>query len=339
MAYSKVKVYSDGGHYIGIPYEPNPHAGKRRKISEEAIAVTEQPAADKSSAATVPDGDINIATGCEPVTIDKDKNEPVVPLQRRMTRKELFDELYQKSADMKLRERKALIQNEMLPYFKDSTACHVFVESNFERKKRNMICRKIRLWRKINQQRFNFFATFTYSDTLHTEKSFKKALSRCLQHFSSRKGWRYIGVWERSSEKKRLHFHGIFSIPDGTMPGKNEEVRDFDTRASKMRTTYQNDFFGKKFGRNDFKPATHSDELPQAIRYLTTYLEKTGEKLVYSRGLYQYFVTDIMDEDIVCTYGIDDRKLLLFDNFRCWDEGCYIGDVSREVIAQLPKVT
>ena len=123
------------------------------------------------------------------------------------------------------------------------------------------------------------------------------------------------------------------------MPGKNEEVRDFDTRARKTRTTYQNDFFDKKFGRNDFKPATHSDELPQAIRYLTKYLEKTGEKLVYSRGLYQYFVTDIMDEDIVCMYGIDDRKLLLFDNFRCWDEGCYVGDVSREVIAQLPKVT
>lgn len=96
-------------------------------------------------------------------------------------------------------------------------------------------------------------------------------------------------------------------------------------------------FFAQKFGRNDFKPVTHSDELPQAIRYLTKYLEKTGEKLVYSRGLYQYFVTDIMNEDIVCTYGIDDRKILLFDNFRCWDDGCYIGDVSREVIAQLPK--
>ncbi len=339
MAYSKVKVYSDGGHYIGIPYEPNPHVGKRRKVFEETITVTEKPAADKSSVAMVPDVETNLIVGYEPTKTNKENGKPAVPLQRRMTRKELFDELYQKSADMKTRERKALIQKEMLPYFKDSTACCIFVESNFERKKRNMICRKIRLWRKINQQRFNFFATFTYSDTLHTEKSFKKSLSRCLQHFSSRKGWRYIGVWERSPEKKRLHFHGIFSIPDGTMPGKNEEVRDFDTRASKMRTTYQNDFFGKKFGRNDFKPATHSDELPQAIRYLTTYLEKTGEKLVYSRGLYQYFVTDIMDEDIVCTYGIDDRKLLLFDNFRCWDEGCYVGDVCREVIAQLPKVT
>lgn len=145
MAYSKVKVYSDGGHYMGIPYEPNPHAGKRRKVSEETITVTEQPAADKPSAATVPDGDISIAAGGEPVTIDKENGKNAVSIQRRMTHKELFEELYQKSADMKTRERKALIQKEMLPYFKDGTACRTFVESNFERKKRNMVCRKIRV--------------------------------------------------------------------------------------------------------------------------------------------------------------------------------------------------
>ena len=30
MSYSQVKVYSDGSHYIGIPYEPNPRAKRRR---------------------------------------------------------------------------------------------------------------------------------------------------------------------------------------------------------------------------------------------------------------------------------------------------------------------
>ena len=146
-----------------------------------------------------------------------------------------------------------------------------------------MVCRKSRLWRKINQQQFNFFVTFTFDDKLHDEESFRKTLSRCLQHFSSRKGWLYIGVWERAPETKRLHFHGIFYIPEGTLPGKNEEVRDFDTRARKMRTTYQNDFFGKKFGRNDFKPIDHASEVPQAIRYLTKYLEKTGRNRLFER--------------------------------------------------------
>lgn len=331
MPYGKVKIYSDGGHYIGIPYELNPHAGKRRKVPEEVITVKGQ--AEGSATAPAENAD-----GNNTVHAERGKTD-AIPEERRMTCKELFEELYQKSAGMKRRERKEFVCKEMAPYFESYELCAEFVEQNLERKHRNMVCRKMRLWRKINQQQFNFFVTFTFDDKLHDEESFRKTLSRCLQHLSSRKGWRYIGVWERAPETKRLHFHGIFYISEGTLPGRNEEVRDFDTRSRKMRTTYQNDFFGKKFGRNDFKPIDHSSEVPQAIRYLTKYLEKTGEKLVYSRGLYRYFVTDVMDEDIICPYGENDKKFILSDKFSCWDDGEYIGTVSPEVIAQLPKVT
>ena len=44
-----------------------------------------------------------------------------------------------------------------------------------------------------------------------------------------------------------------------------------------------------------------------------------------------------MNEDIVCTIGIEDRKLLLFDEFNCWNEGVLIGKVSKETISQLRK--
>lgn len=44
-----------------------------------------------------------------------------------------------------------------------------------------------------------------------------------------------------------------------------------------------------------------------------------------------------MDEDIVSTIGQEDKKLLLFDDFNCWDEGLYMGRVRPEVIAQLRK--
>ncbi len=67
------------------------------------------------------------------------------------------------------------------------------------------------------------------------------------------------------------------------------------------------------------------------------YIEKTGEKIVYSKGLPQYFISDIMDEDVVCTIGQEDKKLLLFDDFTCWDEGCLIGKVCPEVIEQMRK--
>ena len=67
------------------------------------------------------------------------------------------------------------------------------------------------------------------------------------------------------------------------------------------------------------------------------YIEKSGERIVYSKGLPTYFISDVMDEDIVCPIGQEDRKLLLFDDFNCWDEGCLIGKVSPATIARLRK--
>ena len=67
-----------------------------------------------------------------------------------------------------------------------------------------------------------------------------------------------------------------------------------------------------------------------ALAYIIKYIEKTGERIVYSKGLPQFFISDIMDDDIVCPIGLEDKKLLLFDNFVCWDEGEYIGEVSAD---------
>lgn len=326
--YQKVKVYSDGSHYIGIPYEPNPRARRPRPRCEELISVKGTPETEENAP-------LPVETSTEEKENVLEPNCP--PPERKMTRKELFDELYQATIGMKKRERKAQIRAKMRPYFRDDASCRAFVEENFARKHRNMICRKIRLWRKINHQKFNYFVTFTYSDEKHDEESFQKKLMRCIQHFSSRKGWLYIGAWERAPETGRLHFHGIFYIPEGAMSGEIETLRDFDVRAKRMRSVEQNTFFAKKFGRNEFRPICHAADMPNIVRYLMKYIEKSGGKLVYSRGLYQYFVTDIMDEDVVCFYGLEDRKLLLFDDFTCWDEGEYIGPVSRETIARLPK--
>ena len=44
-----------------------------------------------------------------------------------------------------------------------------------------------------------------------------------------------------------------------------------------------------------------------------------------------------MDDDIAGRIGLEDKKLLLFDDFICWDEGCYMGEVSKEVISQMRK--
>ena len=149
-----------------------------------------------------------------------------------------------------------------------------------------------------------------------------------------------MGVWERAPESNRLHFHGLFNIPANTLPGELKEVSDYDTRAHKMRTTFQSTYFNERYGRSDFKEIDERENrLGNALAYLMKYMEKTGEKIVYSKNLPQYFISDIMDDDIVCTIGQEDRKLLLFDNFTCLDTetGEYFGKISRETKEKLKK--
>ena len=191
--------------------------------------------------------------------------------------------------------------------------------------------------RKANLQEFNFFVTFTFDSALHTEETFRKKLKYTLGHFSNRKEWRYIGVWERSPEKNRLHFHGMFYVPEGTMPGTMEEVNSFSFNTRKRQITHENTYFRERFGRNDFKDLNTVRALGEAVSYILKYIEKTGEKIVYSKGLPQFFVSDIMDDDVLCPMGENGEKLLLFDDFSCYDDGCYIGKVSKEVIAKMPK--
>jgi hypothetical protein len=153
-----------------------------------------------------------------------------------------------------------------------------------------------------------------------------------------RKYWKYVGVWERSPEKQRLHFHGLFYIPDGAMPGELVEVKDYSPIKDSVQTTIQNTYFNERFGRSDFKPVEDNASIGEAIAYLTKYMEKTGEKIVYYKGLPQFFISDIMENDVVCPIGQEDKKLLLFDDFECWDEGEFVGNVSREVIERMRKV-
>lgn len=333
MPYPEAKVYSDGAHYIAIPHSTNP-AKKRRKTKDEIIEVTDpvgtntgqdKPGADERRKETGTSLD-STETNAKPCTNT-----------RKITKKEFFDELYDKYLDCKKTERRRKILNAMLPFFKNEEKATLYVDTNIERRCRNLISRRVRMARKAYLQEFNYFVTFTYNGAIHTEESFRKSLRSCLKRLSSRRGWKYIGVWGRSPGKKRLHFHGMFFIPDGTMPGMLVEKRDYNTSTKRMQVSVQNTYFNENFGRSDFETIGRKERIGDMLAYIMKYIEKSGEKIVYSRGLPQYFISDILDDDVACFTGIEDRKLLLFDDFTCWDEGCYMGKVSPEVIAQMRK--
>ena len=255
--------------------------------------------------------------------ICRDKNEEKV--------KEILESKKDKVKSEKIKETVEEIDKEV----KDIEKSKEIVKKVLDKEKRNQIVRLTRLYRKVNLQQWTHFCTFTYDSEKLSEEEFKKKLLNCLRHLSNRKGWKYIGVWERSPINQRLHFHGIFVIPK--MIGEIIETKDYSTKTHKMQITHQNTFFLDRFGRDDFKEIEHSYLVYQAISYILKYIRKTGERVVYSKHLQTYFVSDILESDIVCTIGQEDKKLLLFDDFRCIDEGVVMGKVSPEVISEMPK--
>ena len=342
MPYGETKVYFDGSHNIAIPHTENPHKRTRCKPPDEEITVadteTHETATESKQTEEVgaSEKDVPYSDGIKTETVEPDKG--VKPKKEvRMTKKQLFEKLYSEKINLPRNQRKQAIIDGMRQYFDDDETAYQYVSLNMERKYRNLISLRIRLMRKVNLQDFNYFVTFTYNDAIHTEATFRKKLRNTLSHLCSRRGWKYIGVWERSPKKQRLHFHGIFHIPEGTLPGIMTEVNSFSFSERKRQITKQNDYFNNLFGRNDFRPIENKDNVGEAVAYILKYIEKSGEKIVYSRGLPQYFISDIMDDDIVCPFGLEDKKLLLFDDFTCWDEGCYVGTVSKETIKQMRK--
>ena len=258
------------------------------------------------------------------------KRKKIKPIKATDERKEKFEKLYKENESKSKRELKKIITDELITEMGEE-----FIKKNFERKKRNAIERRKRLYRKVFLQEWNYFCTFTYDDKKLNEIDFRKKLNNCLRHLSTRNKWKYIGVWERSPTNNRLHFHGLVYTPQ--MIGSFKQTTDYSTEKHRMQKAYQNTFFLSRFGRNDFKPI-NKEELNRAIRYLTKYMEKTGERIVYSRGLGTYFLSDIIENDIVSTIGKEDRKILLFDDFYCIKNGEVMGKVSQEVINQMPKV-
>lgn len=267
------------------------------------------------------------------------KRRPVRPLsEQEAEKKEQFEAAYRESQQLPKKERKAYMRKAMEEVIPDKKQRKAYVERHNERKQTNAIRRRVRLSKKVNLQRdWNFFCTFTFSDKLHTEESFRKSLRNTLKHLVNRKGWKHIGVWERGGKTGRLHFHGIFYIPPGGMVGELTETRDYSTKDHRRQTAHQNTYFLERYGRNDFQALGSPMEIQHSLGYLMKYIEKSGERLIYGGKLPTYFVSDIMDEDVLCPCGIDDRKAVLADDFTCMVDGEVMGKVSKEVIAKMPK--
>ncbi len=205
----------------------------------------------------------------------------------------------------------------LLPDYENLDKC---IADKIERKQHNLYVRKKRFRRKANLNRWNYFVTFTYDDGKHDADSFRAKLRKCLSNLHTRRGWRYMGVFERAPETGRLHFHGLLYVPLGEMIGTITEKTDYSTAQGKMQMTHENDFFQKAFGRNDFEELNEMElKHGQTLNYLLKYIGKTGERIVYSRGIPTEIYRKLNDDEIVTEMQDFGTKYILFDNVISWE--------------------
>ena len=250
--------------------------------------------------------------------------ESVKGLKRRARKRErselvtLFDFLFDEAIKSDIatdEEKKQYIEDKFindycieLPDIKD------FIEENFARKMRNIWQREKRFRRKAYLNRWNYFVTFTYDGKKHTEETFIKRLRKCLANLHTRRGWRYIGVTERGEENGRFHYHFLMYIPDGQMVGKLYKKRDYSKKRGTVQETICNEFFERKFGRNDFEELIMNVNGGNAVEYCLKYMRKTNSRGIYSRGTPAELAKEL-DKTYAFAAEIVNDKIRDFDNY------------------------
>lgn len=282
------KVYNDGSHYVGSIVQPR---GIMTNVTSDFISSNEKK------------------------SIIRRKHKVKRPVD------EYMDSIYLSAIQDGLKGK--ALENHLCAEVNDKFELEdtaEYVRQDISRRWHNLHARKKRFQRKANLNRWNYFVTITYADGKHTEDSFRRKLRKCLSNLSSRRGWRYMGVWENGTENDRLHFHALMYIPDGEMLGKTYEREDYSTAKHEMIKTNPNTFFERQFGRNDFKELNEMElKKGNTTEYLLKYIGKTDGRIVYSRGIHTEILVELTDTDIACEMSDYVQKYVLFDDVIDWE--------------------
>lgn len=207
-------------------------------------------------------------------TLDKPNQTQKMPFRK------LFDRLYDTWLSVKWAKRRKMLISTLMPYLdNDYKRTVAFVDENLERRRHNTGSRFRRAKNKCNLNRFNFFVTFTFDSAKMDGATFYKKLRAYLKNKVNRSGWKYYGVWEGGDGQKRLHFHALMYIPDGTMPGNPVKDKRYNTSKHKLKETVGNTEFNEKFGRSDVQEIIEPMK-EQAYQYVLKYLNKGGKTMV-----------------------------------------------------------
>ena len=233
-----------------------------------------------------------------------------------------FDSLYFQAIKQGLKNDAMadFIQAGLEKLYPASSTLRKFILEKMDKKQRNLWKRIKRFRRKANMYRWNYFVTFTYDPRKHTAESFRKKLRKCLSNLHTRRGWKYMGVFEEGGENGTLHFHALLYVPGNEMIGRIIERNEYSLKRRKRYTRYGNTFFDENFGMSDFQELNPILlKRGGTIKYLIKYIVKTGEKIVYSRGIPAEICKEIADSDIAGTFLDFVTKYVLFDDVIDWE--------------------
>lgn len=246
-----------------------------------------------------------------------------------------FREVYKIAVALGLARKKdifSFVRDQLVSDWRFLPDFDVRIEQEVDRELMNLYKRKKRFMRKAYLNEWNFFCTFTFDSRKMSEEEFKVRFRRCLSHFHSRRGWKYMGVWERGEKGNRLHFHALMYIPEGEMVGVLFEEEYYDKKSHSRKVAHRNTFFDMRFGKSDFKVLS-KEEMKHGgvLGYLLKYLQKTGEKIVYSRGILTEMLLPLTEDDLIVKFvnyvefAVVDPEALWFQEDIEWIDECELG--------------
>ena len=184
-------------------------------------------------------------------------------------------------------------------------------------RQRNLHKRKKRFRDKLFLVDWNYFVTFTYDDAKETEAGFDARLRKTFSNLKCRYGWLIMAVPEEGAENGRKHYHALVYVPPGAMRGELVTRRLWSKKKKRWSFFTDNTYFSERFGYSVWKPVNRSDLRGNSLsRYLTKYLEKSGNRFFYSRGIPGELDMIIdTDTDIFATFYHYGVKAMLHDSF------------------------
>ena len=277
----------------------------------------DNPFAEKHMYKTYHDGDHPVAT-----RIVRSKGKRPLKKPANTSFDIAFDSLYFQA------KRKGLSGDDMADYiqaglkklYPASSTLRKYILEKIDKKQRNIWKRIKRFKRKVNMNQWTHFVTFTCDPRKHTEESFMKKLRKCLSNLHTRRGWKYMGVFEYGKANGAIHFHALIYVPEGEMIGDVLAVSEYSKKRGERYTRYGNTFFDDAFGKSDLQEVN-----PVLLkrggtsRYLVKYITKTGEKALYSKGTPAEICKELSENDEVGTYFDCVTKYVLWDDVLDWE--------------------